>query len=77
MGEKTWWTPARLRLYGRTASCYSRSARDEARALIADCTDAKGRLDRSSLEHAISDVFVALYGAEGRLPRFRDILTKE
>lgn len=52
---------------------YTRSAIDEARALIADCTAGNGQLDRASLLHAMSSVFVALYRAEGRLPELRDI----
>lgn len=45
---------------------YNGSPLEEARRIVADCRDGAGTLQGDSLVHAISDVILALYRAQGR-----------
>ena len=56
---------------------YTKSALNEARQLLADAKNSKGEIHEECLVDAISRVFVALYTAEGRLPKSRDVETGE
>lgn len=54
-----------------------KSPAEAARKIIADCKKANGKLDEPSLQHAIEEIVLAVYKAQGRTLKFKDIHTCE